>query len=78
LLCFDLDSRCGIFKKHLIDTVVKAKTKRTSESWIATVFFVMNLAAWFRKDLFLSFFKMLEIVKERLMNRSQLVFCGQS
>ena len=54
---------------------VKAKTKRTSESWITTVFFVMNLASWLRKDLFLLFFKLLEIVKERLMNRSQLAFC---
>jgi len=61
-----------------VSDCVKAKTKLTSESWIATVFFVMNLAAWLREDLFLSFFKLLDIVKERLMNQSQMAFCLQS
>ena len=46
-----------------VSDCIKAKTKHTSESWIAAVFFVMNLAAWLRRDLFLSFFKLLEIVK---------------
>lgn len=53
---------------------VRAKSKRTSDSWIATVFFIMNLATWLRKELFLSFFKLLKIVKELLINELHLVF----
>jgi len=73
-----IEGKFGEGKRRYSLDCVKAKTRQTSESWIATVFFVMNLAAWLRKDLFLSIFKLLEIVKERLMNRSQLVFSGQS
>ena len=73
-----IEGKFGEGKRRYSLDCVKAKTKRTSESWIATVFFVMNLAAWLREDLFLSLFKLVEIVKERLMNRLQLVFCGQS
>jgi IS5 family transposase len=71
-----IEGKFGEGKRRYSLDCVKAKTKRTSESWIATVFFVMNLAAWLREDLFLSFYKLLEIVKERLMNRSQLAFCS--
>jgi hypothetical protein len=69
-----VEGKFGEGKRRYSLDCVKAKTKRTSESWIATVFFVMNLAAWLRKDLFLSFFRLLEIVKERWMNRSKLAF----
>jgi len=73
-----IEGKFGEGKRRYSLDCVKAKTKHTSESWVAAVFFVMNLAAWLRKDLFLSFFKLLEIVKERLVNRSQLIFCSQS
>jgi hypothetical protein len=73
-----IEGKFGEGKRRYSLDCVKAKTKRTSESWIAAVFFVMNLAAWLRKDLFLSFFKLLEIVKERWMNRSKLAFGYQS
>ncbi|MGC9352166.1 MAG: hypothetical protein ACP5D3_09260, partial [Sulfurovum sp.] len=42
---------------------VKAKTMLTSESWIAAVFFVMNLARWLRMCSFLSIFRWLEFFK---------------
>ncbi len=35
--------------------LVKAKTKETSESWIAAVFFVMNIAHWMRLCFFAQF-----------------------
>jgi transposase, IS5 family len=73
-----VEGKFGEGKRRYSLDCVKAKTQRTSESWIATVFFVMNLAAWLRKDLFLSLFRLLEIVKERWLNRSKLVFLCQS
>ena len=42
-------------RKYNLD-LVKAKTSKTSESWIACVFFVMNLAHWLRADFFVSIF----------------------
>jgi len=71
-----IEGKFGEGKRRYSLDCVKAKTKRTSESWIATVFFVMNLATWLRQDLFLSFFRLLEIVKERCWNRSRLAFLG--
>jgi hypothetical protein len=44
-------------RKYSLDCV-KARTKATSESWIASVFFVMNLAHWKRAYSFLSIFQM--------------------
>jgi len=41
-------------RKYALD-LVKAKTRYTSESWIAAVFFVMNLAHWMRLDFFVFF-----------------------
>jgi len=38
-------------RKYQLDCV-KAKLQPTSESWIANVLFVMNLAAWMRSDIF--------------------------
>lgn len=73
-----IEGKFGEGKRRYSLNCVKAKTKLTSESWVAAVFFVMNLAAWLRKDLFLSFFKLFEIVKEHFMNRSKLVNLYQS
>jgi len=60
-------------RKYDLDRV-KAKTMRTSESWIAAVFFVMNLAHWLRMNSFLSLFRWLEIVKERLFYQRKMAF----
>jgi IS5 family transposase len=60
-------------RKYDLDRVM-ARTMRTSESWIAAVFFVMNLAHWLRVSSFLSLFRWLEFFKERFMNRLKLVF----
>lgn len=73
-----VEGKFGESKRRYSLDCVKAKTKSTSESWIAAVFFVMNLAAWLRKDLFLSLFRLLEIVKERCMNGLKLAFVCQS
>jgi transposase, IS5 family len=73
-----VEGKFGEGKRRYSLDCVKAKTKWTSESWVATVFFVMNLASWLRKDLLLSLFSLLEIVKERWLNRSKLVFLYQS
>jgi IS5 family transposase len=61
-------------RKYQLDCV-KTRTRVTSESWIANVLFVMNLATWMRADTFLSIFKWVKeqtqrlfgIVKERQM-----------
>ncbi len=45
-------------RKYGLDLVM-AKTKVTSESWIAAVFFVMNIAQWMRLCFFASFFRRL-------------------
>jgi hypothetical protein len=73
-----VEGKFGEGKRRYSLDCVKAKTKLTSESWVATVFFVMNLAAWLRNDLFLSLLSLLEIIKERWLNRSRLVFFCQS
>jgi len=39
--------------------LVKPKTMAASESWIAVIFFVMNIAHWWRLCFFLSFFRRL-------------------
>lgn len=69
-----IEGKFGEGKRRYSLDRVKAKTRITSESWVASVFFVMNLAAWLRRDLVLSLFRLLEIVKERWSNRSKLVF----
>ena len=68
-------------RKYQLDCV-KARTKATSESWIANVLFVMNLAAWMRADIFLSIFiwakkrvqMLFEIVKEHCNTEIALSF----
>jgi transposase, IS5 family len=68
-----IEGKFGEGKRKYDLDLVKTKTRETSESWIAAVFFVMNLAAWLRKDLFLSFFRLLDIIKERWMRQLKLV-----
>jgi IS5 family transposase len=60
-------------RKYDLDRVM-ARTMRTSESWIAAVFFVMNLARWLRLSSFLSLSRWLEFFKELFGYRSNLVF----
>jgi transposase, IS5 family len=57
-------------RKYDLDCVM-ARTMQTSESWIAVVFFVINLARWLRMSSFLSLIKWLEFFKERVVNRSK-------
>lgn len=60
-------------RKYDLDRVM-TRTMHTSESWIAAVFFVMNLAHWLRMSSFLSLFRFLEVFKEQVLNRSNFVF----
>ena len=60
-------------RKYDLDRV-KAKTMHTSESWIAAIFFVMNLARWQRMGSFLSLLRWLEFFKERFVYRPNDVF----
>jgi IS5 family transposase len=73
-----IEGKFGEGKRKYDLDLVKTKTQRTSESWIAAVFFVMNLAAWLRKNIFLLFSKLFDIVKERWFYHSQLAFECQS
>ena len=52
-----IEGKFGEGKRKYDLGLVKTKTMDTSESWIAAVFFVMNLAHWLRLDFFVSFFK---------------------
>jgi transposase, IS5 family len=66
-------------RKYQLDCV-KTKTRETSESWIAMAFFVMNLSAWMRADIFAFIFRvlkyriqwMIEIFKEHNANEKIL------
>jgi len=69
-----IEGKFGEGKRKYDLDCVKAKTMRTSESWIAAVFFVMNLARWLRMSSFLPFFRWLENFKERLFYRPKLQF----
>jgi IS5 family transposase len=64
-----IEGKFGEGKRRYDLGCIKAKTMETSESWIAAVFFVMNLARWLRADSFLSALKWLinrfYIAKER-------------
>jgi IS5 family transposase len=51
-----IEGKFGEGKRKYDLNLVKAKTSKTSESWIACVFFVMNLAHWLRVDFFVSTF----------------------
>ena len=69
-----IEAKFGEAKRRYDLDRVKAKTMKTSESWIAAVFFVMNLARWLRLSSFLSQFRRLEIFKERFWYRPEIVF----
>jgi IS5 family transposase len=69
-----IEGKFGEGKRKYDLDLVKAKTMRTSESWIAAVFFVMNLARWLRISSFLSLFRWLVNFKERLFYRPKLQF----
>jgi IS5 family transposase len=69
-----IEGKFGEGKRKYDLDLVKAKTMKTSESWIAAVFFVMNLARWLRTSSFLSLFRWLEIFKERLLSRRKFSF----
>ena len=43
-----IEGKFGVAKRKYDLGLVRAKTMRTSESWIAAVFFAMNLAHWLR------------------------------
>lgn len=47
-----IEGKFGEGKRKYDLGLVKTKTQMTSESWIACVFFVMNLAHWLRTDFF--------------------------
>ncbi len=51
-----IESRFGEGKRGYDLDLVKTKLPETSESWIATIFFVMNLARWLR-DYFFALFR---------------------
>jgi len=54
-----IEGKFGEGKRKYDLDLVKAKTPKTSESWIACVFFVMNLAHWQRVDFFCYIFSRL-------------------
>jgi hypothetical protein len=71
-----IEGKFGEGKRGYNLDLVKAKLSETSESWIATVFFVMNLARWLReyffalvsRGLFAPFFRPFDYFKERWMH----------
>ena len=54
-----IEGAFGVGKRRFSLDLVMAKLKKTSESWIAMVFFVMNIAHWLR-DILFSFLTMLQ------------------
>ncbi len=53
-----IEGKFGEGKRKYDLGLVKTKTQMTSESWIACIFFVMNLAHWLRVDSFLLFLQL--------------------
>lgn len=70
-----IEGKFGEGKRKYDLGLVKTKIQITSESWIASVFFVMNLAHWMRVDFFAPFLKVFfrqvlaqfELFKERFV-----------
>ncbi len=52
-----IEGKFGEGKRKYDMDLVKTKTMVTSESWIATISFVMNVARWLREDFFVLFLK---------------------
>jgi hypothetical protein len=61
-----IEGKFGEGKRKYQLGLVKTKAQETSESWIACVLFVMNLASWLRSDLLLSFYRIVERRFQRL------------
>ena len=53
-----IEGKFGEGKRGYDLGLVKTRTPRTSEAWIAAVFFVMNLARWMREDFFVPLFNL--------------------
>jgi hypothetical protein len=68
-----IEGKFGEGKRKYDLDLVKTKTMNTSESWIAAVFFVMNLARWLRMSSFLALFRWLENFKERVSYKPEMV-----
>jgi hypothetical protein len=63
-----IEGKFGEGKRSYDLHCVKAKRIETSESWIATIFFVMNLARWLREDFFVFFSLLFQSLILRLQN----------
>ena len=63
-----IEGKFGEGKRKYDLGLVKTKTQLTSESWIASVFFVMNLAHWLRADFFAPVFAAARNVALALVN----------
>lgn len=74
LLRILIEGKFGEGKRKYDLDCVKAKTMNTSASWIAAVFFIMNIAHWQRVFSFLSFSRLLKYIKECLFIKSKRVF----
>lgn len=66
-----IEGKFGEGKRKYDLDLVKTKTMHTSESWIAAVFFVMNLAHWMRLDFVASFLK---AILSRILNNFKELF----
>jgi len=78
-----IEGKFGEGKRGYDLDLVKAKWPETSESWVAAIFFVMNLARWLRDYFFvftrkcqrLVFYRLFLFVKEQYAACSKPVFC---
>jgi hypothetical protein len=61
-----IEGKFGEGKRGYDLDLVKAKLPQTSESWIATIFFVMNIARWLREYFFVPLFFLKKVVLFRL------------
>lgn len=77
-----IEGKFGEGKRKYDLDLVKTKTPQTSESWIACVFFVMNLAHWQRVDFFVPVFSLvlkwfttyIQYFKEQLLRKFRFKF----
>lgn len=76
-----IEGKFGEGKRKYDLDCVKTKTMQTSGSWIAAIFFVMNLAHWMRLDFFAPFLKQVIIglwVVSKYVKELSLVKTGNS
>jgi len=64
-----IEAKFGQGKKGYRLNQIRAKLKNTSESWVACIFFVMNLINYQKKVIFCAFFKQVEIKTYFLIQR---------